>query len=106
MGLRPMEKTTLFRGSTYEAGQTKYGVLVLGLCTHSLWESNREGQSPQPGKHPHLQDSSSGGFQPQDTCSPSWGPNSFSPQDEAGLTRKFETSHVGGATSSRLRALP
>lgn len=77
MGLRPMEKTTLFRGSTYEAGQTKYGVLVLGLCTHSLWESNREGQSPQPGKHPHLQDSSSGGFQPQDTCSPSWGPNSF-----------------------------
>ena len=77
MGLRPMEKTTLFRGSTYEAGQTKDGVSVLGLQTHSVWESNREEQSPQPGKHPHLQDSSSGGFPPQDTCSPSWGPNSF-----------------------------
>ena len=27
------------------------------------------------------------------------------PQDEAGLTRKFETSHVGGATSGGLRPL-
>lgn len=65
MGLRPMEKTTLFRGSTYEAGQTKDGVLVLGLCTHSLWESNREGPTHSQGSTPISRTAAQEGFNPR-----------------------------------------
>lgn len=77
MGLRPMEKTILLRGSTYEAGQTKDGGVCPGpvhLLSVGVVQQGRT--DPQPGKHPHP-GHSSGGFQPQDTCSPSWVPNSF-----------------------------
>lgn len=65
MGLRPMEKTTLSRGSTYEAGQTKDGVSVLGLQTHSVWESNREEQSPHQGSTAISRTAAQEGFHPR-----------------------------------------
>ena len=64
-------------------------------------EGHREGEQATATAHCPAPGMSSKG---PDTGHPSWfpdpggDPNPGAPQDEAGLTRKFETSHVGGAS--------